>query len=315
MSTSASPKRTLVNIGTHSLALYSHGPSPSTPNGPIVLFISGVSSSSLIWAGVTRLLPPSLRGYTYDRSGFPKSDPSPLPPTAENIALELSLLIEKAGITNPLILVAHSWACVLVNEFIALTGGKQIVGLVLVDANHETALQVLDPNNTNLNAIAEGVEPYSGRGLDVEHKLTTGEWEAFLAAEADEKFQLQAQKEDEEYVPSFATLQKKQLAKRQPLLGDKPVYVIGGSRKRDWSRLYEKGVQRGNGTEEQRRAVADLISTADEKSASLMREHLQLSTQGRLVFAKESGHFIQLTEPSLVVEGVTWVLDELQALS
>jgi pimeloyl-ACP methyl ester carboxylesterase len=304
---------TLVNIGTHSLALYTHGPEPSSSEDPVVLFVSGVASSSRIWAAVTRLLPPSLRSYTYDRAGYGGSELSPLAPTAENIALELSRLIAKAPIPNPLVLVGHSWAGVLLSEFIALTGdGPHIAGLVLVDANHETQLQVLNPNNANLIAIYEGVETYSGRKINVEHKLTSEEWDAFINDEATERHGLQAQKENDEYAPSFETLLQKELQKQQPLLGDKPIYVIGGMRSRDFGNMYKAGVEKGNGTEEQRSSVRELISTADEKSAGLMKKHLKLSTKGKLVFADDSGHFVQLTQPDLVIDGVKWVLDQLQ---
>jgi pimeloyl-ACP methyl ester carboxylesterase len=313
MSSSTPPSNlTLVNIGTHSLALYTHGPEPSSSKDPVVLFVSGVASSSLVWAAVTRLLPPSLRSYTYDRSGYGSSELSPLAPTAENIALELSRLIEKAPISNPLIIVGHSWAGVLVNEFVVLPrNGSHIAGLVLVDANHETALQVLNPNNTNLQTISVGVEAYSAQGIKAEHKLTQEEWDAFLSDEATEKFKLQAEKEDNEYALSFETLRKKELEKRQPLFEDKPVYVIGGFRSRDWSRLYKAGVEKGNGTEEQRSYAREMIRTADEKHMGLIKEHLKLSTKGKLVFARESGHFVQLTQPDIVVDGVKWVLDEL----
>ena len=317
MSSSIPPSNpTLVSIGTHSLALYTHGPEPSSSKDPVVLFVSGVASSSLNWAAVTRLLPPSLRSYTYDRSGYGSSEPSPLAPTAENIALELSRLIEQAHIANPLIIVGHSWAGILVNEFVALTGnGPHIVGLVLVDANHETSLQVLNPNDANLQAISEGVEPYSAKGIEAEHKLMQEEWDALMSDEATEKFKLQEQKEEHEYAPSFETLRKKELGKRQPLLGGKPVYVIGGMRSRDWSGMYKAGVEKGNGTEEQRSYVREMIRTAGEKSECLMKEHLKLSTKGKLIVAHESGHFVQLTQPEIVVDGVKWVLDELQASS
>ncbi|RAQ51018.1 alpha/beta hydrolase [Aspergillus flavus] len=318
MSSSTLPKNaSLVNIGTHSLALYTHGPEPSCPKDPVVLFISGVASSSLNWTAVVRLLPPSLRSYTYDRSGFRNSELSPLEPTAENIALELSLLIKKAPILNPLIIVGHSWAGVLINEFIALTGnGPHIAGLVLVDANHETMPDILNVNDSVLSVIAEGVHPYAGRGIEAEHKFTQEEWDAFKSDQLSEKTLLIGEKEDSEhYAPSFETLRKKELGKKQPLVGDKPVYVIGGMRSRDWSGLYKAGVEKGNGTEEQRSHVRELIRTADEKSEGLMKEHLKLSTKSKLVFAYESGHFVQLTQPDIVVGGVKWVLENLQPSS
>ena len=203
MSSSKSPSNlTLVNIGTHSLALYTHGPEPSSSQSPVVLFVSGVASSSLNWAAVVRLLSPSLRSYTYDRSGYRNSKLSPLAPTAENVALELSLLIKKAPILNPLIIVGHSWAGVLINEFIALTGnGPHIAGLVFVDSNHETALQVLNVNDPDLQAMSEGVDAYSAKGIEAEHKLTQEEWNAFISDEATKNFSLIEQKEEFEYAP------------------------------------------------------------------------------------------------------------------
>jgi pimeloyl-ACP methyl ester carboxylesterase len=305
----------LVNIGTHSLALYTHGLEPSSSKDPVVLFISGVASDALNWQAVVRLLGP-LRSYTYDRSSYRNSESSPLAPSAENVALELSLLIEKAPILNPLILVGHSWAGVLIHEYIALKLKRtnQIAGLVLVDANHETAPLVMNVNDPILWTVAAGVEPYSAWGVEAKHKLTQEEWDAFREAERTEKFRLIMHKEDvENYMPSFETLRKKELSKKQPLplVGDKPVYVIVGTRSRDWSGLYEAGVAKGNGTEEQRSYVRELIKTVDAKNEGLMKEFLKLSTKSELVFATESGHFVQMTQPEIVVDGVKWVLDNI----
>jgi pimeloyl-ACP methyl ester carboxylesterase len=301
----------LVNIGTHCLALYTHGPAPSNSNDPVVLFVSGIASSSLVWSGVTRLLASSVRSYTYDRSGFGASEQSPLAPTAENIALELSHLINSAPIKNPLVLVGHSWAGVLVHEFLALTrDGPHIAGIVFVDANQEKSLQVLDVLDSNLKAVFAGAEYLVDQGIETEHKLTHEDWDAFVSDEATQKFRLQSDREEKEYEASFATLRSKELGRGEPLLGDKPVFVIGSLRSRDWGRLYEVGVARGNGTEVQRRRVREIIETADQKSEGLMQDHLKLSTKGKLVSATESGHFVQLTQPEVVVDGVKWVLNE-----
>ncbi|GAB7355719.1 hypothetical protein MBLNU459_g6418t1 [Dothideomycetes sp. NU459] len=304
----------LINIGTHNLALYTHGTQSSDPNVPVVVFVSGVASDALNWQAVVRQLSPSLRSYTYDRSGYRNSESSSLAPTAENIALELSILIEKAGISKTLILVGHSWAGVIIHEFIALKGIAQIAGVVLVDANHETAPLVMNVNDPILWTVAAGVEPYSAWGVEAQHKLTSAEWNIFRASESTEKFNQIAHKEDsEQYMPSFETLRRKELSKKQPLLGDKPVFVIGGTRSRDWSGLYCAGVAQGNGTEEERSHVREMIATVDEKSSGLMKEFLKLSTKGKLVFATESGHFVQLTQPEVVAEGVRWVIDNLPA--
>lgn len=79
-----------------------------------------------------RLLPSTVRSYTYDRTAYGGFEISPRAPTAENIALES--LIEGKGIRNPLVLVRHSWASVLVRELVVLCGyagdeGKRGTGL------------------------------------------------------------------------------------------------------------------------------------------------------------------------------------------
>ncbi|KAF2995446.1 hypothetical protein E8E14_004417 [Neopestalotiopsis sp. 37M] len=300
----------LVNIGTHSLALYTHGPEPTNSSDPVVIFISGVASDALNWQAVVRLLGQTLRNCTYDRSGFRNSDPSPLAPSAENVALELSLLIDNAPIPNQVIFVGHSWAGVIIHEYLALRGADRVAGLVLVDANHETTPLVMDVNDPILwNVIAANVDPYTGWGLETDHKFTPEEWAAFKAVKTREKHKLIVEKEDANYAPSFETLRKKELSKRQPLVGNKPVYVIGGTRSRDWSGLYNAGVAIGNGTEEQRSHVRELIKTIDAKNERVQREFLKLSTRSQLVFATKSGHFVQITEPEVVVGGVKWVLN------
>lgn len=301
----------LVNIGTHSLALYTHGPEPSSPSDPVVIFISGVASDALNWQAVVRTLPPSIRSYTYDRSGYHHSEASPLASSAENIALELSLLLEKAPITNPLIIVGHSWAGVLTHEFIHLRGAGQIAGLVLVDANHETAGLVMDVADPILWKVAEGCDLFHAWGVEAEHKLTKAEWDLFRAVEATDKFKAIEQKEEFEYPPSFETLLKKQMSKKQPILGDKPVYIIGGMRSRDWQGLYNWGVAQGNGTEEERAHVRKLIAEVDAQNESLMKKFEEISTKTELVYATESGHFVQMTQPEIVVDGVKWVQQNL----
>lgn len=291
------------------MALYTHGPDPSSSKDPIVLFISGVASDALNWQAVVRLLGTSIRTYTYDRSGYNKSDSSPLTPSAENVALELSYLIKNAPIPNPLILVGHSWAGILIQEYIALEGTAQIAGLVLVDANHETAPLVMDVGDPILWTVAAGLDPYVAWGLEAEHKLTQEEWSAFRAAESGDRFKLIERKEEaDNYMPSFETLRKKGLSKRQPLLENKPVFVIGGTRSRDWGGLYKAGIAKGNGSEEERSHVRELIKNVDAKSESLQREFLKLSTKSELVLATKSGHFVQMTQPEIVVDGVKWVL-------
>ncbi|KFY35389.1 hypothetical protein V495_08023 [Pseudogymnoascus sp. VKM F-4514 (FW-929)] len=166
-----------------------------------------------------------------------------------------------------------------------------------------------------IGPLLGGLEMWAARGVEANHKLTPEEWKALVEDEGGEKFKAQEKREDAEYEGSFPVLRKKELEKRNPLVGDKPVYVIGGTRSWDGKHLYKAAVAKGNGTEEQRRVAWEAIEGADEENDRLIGEHLRLSTRGKLVFARESGHFVQLTEPEIVVDGVKWVLDELKASS
>lgn len=105
---------------------------------------------------------------------------------------------------------------------------------MLINTNHKTAPLVLDIYNTTPSIISECVKLCSGAGIEAEHKLTQEEWDVFKADEATDKFKLIKQKEEsKEYVPSFKTLRKKQLGKRNPLVEDKPIYIIRETRSRD----------------------------------------------------------------------------------
>lgn len=304
---------TLIDIGTHKLCLYTHGRAPASSKTPVVLFIPGLSVSQFVWGGVTRFLS-VVRSYTYDRSGFGRSELSPLPPTAENIALELVLLLQNAHIHNPLIIVAHSWGGIIAREFIARTrtgDGPHIAGLVLVDANNERTLEELDWTDSNLQNVFAGLDSLGVKGLRTEHKLTPEAWDAFENDEASEKHLLQSTLERNEYKASFETLRKKGLNEgSEPLLGEKPVCVVMGIASRDWERMYKAGIEMGNGTEEERKAARRIIDTADEKNEALQKEHFKLSLDRMMMVASESGHFLQLTEPYTVVNGLLWAIGE-----
>ncbi|KAI9649954.1 hypothetical protein NHQ30_002539 [Ciborinia camelliae] len=303
---------TLINIGTHSLCLYSTGPTPAPdPETPAVLLMSGLACSNLGWAAVIRLLSPFVHIYSYDRSGYGSSELSPLPPSAENIALELDLLIQSAGIKQPLILVAHSWGGITAPEFILRTNGSRVAGLVLVDTNQERTLEVTDWRDPNIEAVSQGLEYYGALGIRAEHKLTTREFSTLMDELDTPKHILASDRERIEYPPSLPNLAKKNIMKMNPpLLGDNPLCIVIGRSGRDYKRLYEAGVERGNGTQRQRRAMRELVETWNENEEALQREQSVYSTNSKVMIASESGHRIELSQPEVIAEAVKWVLGE-----
>ncbi|KAF7875071.1 hypothetical protein EAF04_002243 [Stromatinia cepivora] len=303
---------TLVDIGTHSLCLYSTGPTPvPDPEKPAVLLMSGLACSNLGWAAVIRLFSPFVHIYSYDRPGYGSSESSPLLPSAENIAGELDLLIQNVGIKQPLILVAHSWGGITAPEFILKTDGSRVAGLVLVVTNQERTLEVTDWRDPNIEAVSRDLDYYCVLGIREEHKLTSGEFSAPMDELETPKHILASDRERIEYPPSLPNLAKKNIMRMDPpLLGNNPLCIVIGRSGRDYKRLYEAGVEKGNGTEWQRRAMRKLVEMWNENEEALQREQSVYSTNSKVMIASESAHRIELTQPEVIADAAKRVLEE-----
>jgi pimeloyl-ACP methyl ester carboxylesterase len=299
-----------VSIGFHELCLYACGPDRQAGE-PVAVIIQGLASSNKGWAAVRRLLKPFIRTYSYDRTGYGQSDLSSQIPSSGQIVDELILLLRNAKIDPPYIFVAHSWGGILSREFIHLRP-DDVAGLVLIDANQERLLQVLDWRDPNLLALSKNLDRFEVTGLSRKHKLTAAEWQEYQDEERSPKHKRQAAAEWPEYPKSFPVLgAKRQLNRNPPLLGNRPVCVIMGRARVEYEKLYEAGVEAGNGSEQERQIYRTYLETWDEKARELQMEQLSLSRKNRFVVAEESGHNVQLSQPELIAEGVKWVLNEI----
>ena len=124
------PPGTLVDIGGFRLHLHCTG------NGsPTIVLDAALGASSLSWSLVQPELARLSRVCSYDRGGFGWSDPGPMPRTADRIAGELHTLLERARVPPPYVLVGHSFgglvALIFARRFRSVTSG-----LVLVDPAH-----------------------------------------------------------------------------------------------------------------------------------------------------------------------------------
>jgi pimeloyl-ACP methyl ester carboxylesterase len=93
---------------------------------------------SLVQPGVAK----SARVCSYDRGGDGWSDMGPHPRTFHQIVYELHTLLDKAGITAPLILVGHSYGGWLVRLY-GSTYPADVVGMVLVEAGADNPWRML----------------------------------------------------------------------------------------------------------------------------------------------------------------------------
>lgn len=302
----------LVDIGTHKLWLHASGPD-RTDNAPVVIIIQGLASSARGWAATQRLLSRSIRVYLYERSGYAESEPSPNSPTATTIAQELNLLLKSANVEPPYIVVAHSWGGILGREFLALQP-KTVAGMVLVEANQEQTLELLDWRQPALAVMQVGVDSITATGLAHTNKLTPEEWQTYRAVETSSDFQAQAALEFEEYPKGFPILRAKaQLHRDPPFLGRTPISVVKGDNRADLEKIFRAGVVLGNGNAAERGAYLDILRTWNEKDRGLQSEASSLSSTCRYIETPEgAGHSVQLTHPEVIVDAIEWVLSQIQ---
>jgi pimeloyl-ACP methyl ester carboxylesterase len=125
-----------VDLGTHRLHVVDSG-----QGGPTIVLESGLMSTVFSWAELQRELAQSFRVVSYDRAGLGWSELGPMPRTADRIIDELHVMLQKAGIAPPYVLVGHSFGGLTMPLF-ASRFPDEVAGMVLVDA---VAPQEWDP--------------------------------------------------------------------------------------------------------------------------------------------------------------------------
>ena len=125
----------MVLVGKHRLHLYCSG-----QGEPAVVMDAGLGGTSLDWVRVQPELARHTRVCTYDRAGYGWSEPGPRPRSSGRIAKELHTLLRTAAVPGPYVLVGHSFGGFNVRLF-ASNYPEETAGLVLVDAAHEDQIR------------------------------------------------------------------------------------------------------------------------------------------------------------------------------
>ncbi len=109
MASSGAPIDRQVSVGTHALHLYCQGkPKGGWAGSPAVVIETGSGETYASWLPLMGELARETRVCAYDRAGYGRSEPGPLPRGAGREADELRLLLQKAGVEGPYVLVGHS---------------------------------------------------------------------------------------------------------------------------------------------------------------------------------------------------------------
>jgi CubicO group peptidase (beta-lactamase class C family)/pimeloyl-ACP methyl ester carboxylesterase len=143
---------------------------------PTVVLESGLNQGSETWIEVQLEVAKFARVCSYDRAGLSKSDASSdkQARTSQQMVKDLHLLLDKAGVTAPFVLVGHSFGGVNVRLFASLYP-KEVVGLVLVDSVHEEEtekwLAILSSDIRKQLEAAGGRELLGAEKVDLETSM------------------------------------------------------------------------------------------------------------------------------------------------
>lgn len=127
----------MIQVGDHALETVRGGEGEYT-----VVFEAGFGSDYKVWGKVASEIAGANKVLLYSRAGCGNSGKSANPQTLEQAVQDLSMLLEKANINTPLILVGHSYGAFIIRQYAALNKDK-VKGLVFVDPAHERLMQEL----------------------------------------------------------------------------------------------------------------------------------------------------------------------------
>ncbi len=98
-----SPREEMVSLGDYRLEVRIAG-----RGAPAVVLLSGLGDTLDRWGGLQERLARFTRVIAYNRAGYGKSGAGPFPRDVGREALELKLLLERAAVPVPCVLVGHS---------------------------------------------------------------------------------------------------------------------------------------------------------------------------------------------------------------
>ena len=290
------PQGELVDIGGFCLHFNCIG-----QGTPTVVMDAGGGAPSITWGLVSSEIAKFTRVCTYDRAGLGWSDPNPRGSrTSQQSVDELHLLLTKAEINPPYVLVGHSLGGVNMRLY-ASQYPEDVVGLVLVDSSHENQMTSQMWRRIKIMSwLYQALRIVSRVGV----VRLIGEMNLLPILEdikrEIQKYPLAVQTSFDTfksfcYRPSYWATTSSELANIEKSfeeirsvtsLGNLPLIVLSQGSKN--SKMSDERFQ---------------------KWASLQLDLTKLSSNSQRIIAENSGHLVQLDRPELVISAVQQLIE------
>jgi pimeloyl-ACP methyl ester carboxylesterase len=119
-----------IDVGEYDLRFQSFG-----AGAPTVVFESGLDCGAMSFVNLAHHVSQFTRAVIYDRAGVGQSAAAPRPRTSRDVVHDLHMLLTRARLHGPYLLVGHSIAGLHLRLF-AHHYPEQVAGVVLLDAAH-----------------------------------------------------------------------------------------------------------------------------------------------------------------------------------
>lgn len=287
------PLGKLVDVGGYRLHLYEMG--SGRREGPTIVFEAGMGCSCLDWCKVQPEVAKFAHAVSYDRAGLGWSDSGPNPRTSEQMVAELHTLLTNANVPKPYILVGHSFGGLNIRLY-ADTYPQEVVGMVFVDTSHEdqTSVPALAKEwkqDERLVTILGATARFGLIHLLIASGQSPLKHMPYPAAIVPQIKALGSQTRDMSM--SYKEMQNFEISAAQVRAsrhsyGTLPLVVLSQQQKTEFSSPDEQQIQ--------------------DAWPGFQRDLASLSSNSTHIIAEQSGHYIQLDQPELVINAIRSVL-------
>ena len=287
------PPGELIDIGGRNIHLHCLG-----EGSPTILLEAGLNEFSVQWARIQAQLKETNRVCRYDRAGLGWSDVAELDLSVERAVSDLQEALTGANEQGPYLLVGHSFGGVNVRLF-ANQYPQAVAGMVLVDSAHEEQFDRLptvfsgatDELVTQFESLIQmnelGLLALSPEQIPAPNlpETAVSQYRAVLATTPYFETAIAESKAFPQYLQDAQT-------HNATNFGDMPIIVL----------------TRGQ--------ASPFVGVSDTENAQyeetwqqLQIELLNLSSNSKQIIAEESGHYIHLDQPDLVVAAIREIGD------